>query len=284
MGKNNFAGIAKTFSEFDTSKIVILPIRYDKTSTWIKGADKGPFALLEASCALEWYDIETDTEVYKNGIYIHPPVETEVQVSEMVLNVEKVADKLLCEDKFIVGLGGEHSVSIGLVNSFKKKFKNISVLQLDAHADLRDEYENSKFNHACVGKRIMEKCPLVQVGLRSMDISERNVNDKMFFAHDIMAKNNDAWIKQVIDSLTDNVYVTIDLDVFDPSIIPATGTPEPGGLGWYQVTRLLKELAKSKKVLGFDVVELCPRETDKVTDFIAAKLVYKFLSYIWALK
>ena len=282
MGKNNFAGIDRSFSEFGTSKIAILPIPYDKTSTWIKGADKGPFALLEASQALEWYDIETNTEVYKKGIYLHPPIDADCKVTDMVLEVEKEVDSLLSKDKFVVGLGGEHSISIGIVKSFNKKFKNLSVLQLDAHADLRDEYENSKFNHACVGQRIKEVCPLVQVGLRSMDISELGKNDKMFFAQDIVTSGNNAWIKNVIDSLTDNVYVTIDLDVFDPSVIPSTGTPEPGGLSWYQITGLLKELVKNKKVLGFDVVELCPREADKVSDFTAAKLVYKFLSYVWA--
>ena len=155
----------------------------------------------------------------------------------------------------------------------------MTVLQLDAHADLRDEYDGSKFNHACVMARIKELCPAVQVGIRSMDISEKESidPDKTFFAKDIVDTAD--WIQNVISLLSDNVYVTIDLDVFDPSIVPSTGTPEPGGLGWYEVLSLLKNLSSAKNIVGFDVVELCPNENNKAPDFLAAKLIYKFLSY-----
>jgi agmatinase len=185
----------------------------------------------------------------------------------------------LDKGKFIIVIGGEHSVSIGSIQAHAEKYDDLTVLQLDAHTDLRDEYHDSKYNHACVMARVKEKCPIVQVGIRSMDASEKDSIDssRTFFAKDIY--NNTDWIKQVISKLTDNVYVTIDLDVFDPSIMPSTGTPEPGGLLWYDVLMLLKNISKKKNIVGFDVVELCPESHNRAPDFLAAKLIYKFLSY-----
>jgi agmatinase len=178
-----------------------------------------------------------------------------------------------------VVIGGEHSVSIGSIKTYAEHFANLTVLQLDAHADLREKYNGSKYNHACVMARAKELCPIVQVGIRSMDYSEKESIDpsRTFFAKDIY--NNTDWIKKVISKLSDKVYITIDVDVFDPSIMPSTGTPEPGGLLWYDVIGFLKSVFEKKDVVGFDVAELCPDTKNKAPDFLAAKLIYKLLSY-----
>ena len=273
----------EVYQTWDNSDIAILPVPYDKTSTWIKGADKGPLAILEASEQIEMYDIETHQEVYKKGIHTCESLDVDLKPEDMVEKVKDKTEKLLDSEKFVVLIGGEHSVSLGAVMAHNAKFENISVLQLDAHADLREEYEGSPYNHACVMARIKEICPIVQVGVRSLSVEEKEkvVPEKMFFARDIKASPG-TWQKDVVNQLSENVYVSIDVDVFDPSIIPSTGTPQPGGLDWYEVTSLLKEVAKNKKVVGFDVVELCPDEKNKAPDITAAKLVYKFLSYIFS--
>ena len=275
----NFGLLPEQYSSYDNASIVILPLPYDQTSTWIKGADKGPEAVIQASANMELYDIETDSQVYLKGIFTDSPLQTALPPEGMANLVQERVTQLLKDDKFPVIVGGEHSVSIGAVKACAQKTKDMSVLQLDAHADLRDEYDDSKFNHACVMARVKEFCPAVQVGIRSMDASEKQSIDteKTFFAKDILY--NTDWIDKVISLLSNNVYVTIDLDVFDPSIMPSTGTPEPGGLGWYDVLALLKELGSDKNIVGFDVVELCPNENNKAPDFLAAKLIYKFLSY-----
>ena len=183
-----------------------------------------------------------------------------------------------------MSLGGEHSISIGVIKSYARHYKGLSVLHLDAHVDSRESYEGSRYNHACVIARVRECIRnIVSVGIRSMDVSERSNVDrkKMFFAHEI--HDSDKWISKAVGQLTDTVYITIDLDVFDPGIVPSTGTPEPGGLGWYQVMELLYAVSKSKRIVGFDVVELCP-STSKAPDFLAAKLIYTLLSYIDANK
>jgi len=268
---NNFA--------YKDSKIVILPVPYDKTSTWLKGADKGPNAIMEASANLEMYDIETDSEVYKKGIFTENPVKEDSSPKDMIDAVSKKVTEHIKKGKFVVTVGGEHSVSIGAVKSHVDNYPKVCVLQLDAHTDLRDEYRNSKLNHACVMARIKEMCPIVQVGIRNMALSEKKKIDKstVFFAEDIYSKKD--WVKKVVNKLDGNVYITIDLDVFDHSIMPSTGTPEPGGLSWYDAIGLLKQVIKEKNVIGFDVVELCPNEHNKAPDFLAAKLIYKLLSY-----
>jgi len=277
--KTNFGDLPKANSTLKTSKVVILPVPYDGTSTWGKGADIGPEAILEASANMELYDIETASEVYKKNIFTAKPVIEKGAPEKMVEKVELAASEFLKQEKFIVTLGGEHSVTAGVVSAYAKKFKNLSVLQLDAHSDLRSEYHGSKYNHACVMSRVRELCPIVQVGIRSMDIIEKPFIDKtrVFFAEDIYNKND--WMDKAISKLTDQVYITIDLDAFDPSILPSTGTPEPGGLGWYQVLEFLKKVIKNKNVVGFDIVELAPNKNERSSDFLAAKLVYKLLSY-----
>jgi agmatinase len=275
----NFGYLPEEYSDPDTAGIVIIPVAYDGTSTWMKGADKGPASIIEASANMELYDIETDSEVYKKGIFTENAIGGEISTAEMMEAVEEAVRDYLARDRFTVVIGGEHSVSIGAVKAHTERFANLSVLQLDAHADLREQYNGSKYNHACVMARIREMCPFVQVGIRSMDSSEKERMDasRMFFAENLQTKPD--WIEKVISALSDNVYVTVDLDVFDPAIMPSTGTPEPGGLFWYDVLKLLKALSDKKRVVGFDVVELCPDDRNKAPDFLAAKLIYKLLSY-----
>jgi agmatinase len=280
MAKTMFlSDIPEQYRDPAKARVVLVPVPYDGTSTWVKGADKGPSAIIEASATIENYDIESDSEPFEVGIFTDKPVNEKTTPQKMVGAVEKRIAAHLTKGKFPIVLGGEHSVSIGAIKAVAKKYKKLTVLQLDAHGDLRDQYHGSKYNHACVMARARELCPVVQLGIRSMDASEKPNVDKrrIFFAEDIHSKRN--WIGRVVSLLKGDVYVTIDLDVFDPSIMPSTGTPEPGGLGWYEVLELLKKVFHNNNVVGFDVVELCPNKTNKAPDFLAAKLIYKLISY-----
>jgi agmatinase len=279
----NFADLPEPYGRFDQSAIALLPVPYDGTSTWIKGADMGPCALMCASPTLELYDIETGTEVYRRGIYTDAAIVEKSSPEAMVDKVHRRAGELLDHGKFVVTVGGEHSVSIGAVRAFADRHPDLTVLQLDAHSDLREEFRGSRYNHACVMKRVLERCPIVQVGIRSMIAAEipSMVPGSVFFAERIHGQPADQWMPQVISRLGSKVYITIDLDVFDPAFIPSTGTPEPGGMGWYTVLELLRRVTEARTVVGFDVVELCPNEENKGPDFAAAKLVYKLLSYVF---
>lgn len=275
---NNFGGLPDKFSNYKKSKIVILPVPFDKTTTWLKGSDKGPKAIIEASKNMELYDIETDSEAYKKGIF----TERAIIAKDSNNMVKKTYDKvkaLLQDKKFVVTLGGEHSISTGPIKAHSEAFDNMSILHLDAHSDRREIYEGNKYNHACIIARAEEVTnKIISVGIRSMDSSELKKidEDKIFYASDIFKSKN--WIKKAVSKLSKNVYVTIDLDVFDSSIMPSTGTPEPGGLDWYQVIDLLEMVSNNRNIIGADVVELCPSE-NKAPDFLAAKLIYKLLSY-----
>jgi agmatinase len=262
--------------------IVVIPVPFDLTSTWGKGADRGPRALLEASEHLEGLNLETMTEVYRHGIYTDCPVLDWDSPATLVRAVEQRVNLWLNQGKFCVVVGGEHTVTVGAVQAHVDSQRDISVLQLDAHSDLRDTYQGSPFNHACVMARVRECCPAVQVGIRSMDRSELDCIDRadLFLAHELDMRS-DEWIERIVQRLGERVYVTIDLDVLDPGIMPSTGTPEPGGLQWYELLRLLRRVTETRCVVGFDVVELCPQTTNKAPDFLAAKLVYTFLSYVF---
>ncbi len=275
----HFGDLPEEYSALENARVVVIPVPFDRTSTWLKGAEKGPAAIIEASAHMELYDIETDSEVYKKGIFTAEPVDGQELPKDMVEMVAEQVRQYLQDNKFVVVLGGEHSVSIGSARAHVANNADITVLQLDAHSDLRDEYEGSKYNHACAMARISELCPIVQVGIRSMDSSEKEALDKsrVIFAREISTNKN--WIEKVLSKLSQNVYVTIDLDVFDPSIMPSTGTPEPGGLLWYDVLGLMRTVFENRNVVGFDIVELCPDERNKAPDFLAAKLIYKLLSY-----
>ncbi|MCL1942428.1 MAG: agmatinase [Candidatus Azobacteroides sp.] len=275
----NFAGLMPAFSDYNQSKIVILPVPYDTTSTWVKGADKGPDALLEASVALEWYDIETKTQVYLHGINTAPPVTGKTKPELLCDEVESRLLKIISDKKFPVIIGGNHTVSIGAFRVMAKAYQDLTILQLDAHSDLRKTYEGSALNHACVMHRAKELCPITQVGIRSMCDEETYYYDqnRIFFAHEML--EDKTWQRKALKTLNKNVYITIDLDVFDPGIMPSTGTPEPGGLGYYEALYFLRAVIESRNVVGFDVVELCPNENNKAPDFLAARFIYQLLTY-----
>lgn len=279
MEKRNYAGIPDQYSKLEKAKIVLIPVPYDGTSTWQKGSDKGPEAFLEASENMELYDIETDSEVYKEGVFLTDPIIENSSPEAMVDAVHNITKKYINKNKFVTLFGGEHSISIGSIRAFNECFNNLTVLHIDAHADLRKEYEGSSCNHACAVYEANQNTNLVQVGIRSMDVSEKSTmnTDKVFFAHDMVA--NEYWMDEVIEQLTNNVFITFDLDALDPSIMPSTGTPEPGGLFYYETLEFLKKVFSEKNVVGFDIVELCPNKNEKSSDFLVAKLYYKMLSY-----
>lgn len=275
----NYAGIPDEFAQLETSKVILIPVPYDGTSTWGKGADKGPKAFLEASENMELYDIETGSEVYEQGIHLTEPIMENSTPEAMVNKVHRVTKDFIKRNKFVTLFGGEHSVSIGSIRAFNECFDNLTVLHIDAHADLRESYDGTKYNHACAMHEASQTTNLIQVGIRSMDAIEKTFmdEDKTFFAHDMIS--DEYWIDKVVEACTDTIFITFDLDALDPSIMPSTGTPEPGGLFWYETLELLKQVFEEKNVVGFDIVELCPKETDKSSDFLAAKLYYKMLSY-----
>ena len=283
--QKQFGDFEPQYTNPDTAIIAILPVPYDECSTWVKGADKGPQAILDASYNLEFYDIETDSEAFRKGIFAQPVVEGFDKPEQLAKAICQRTTAMLDKDKFPVILGGEHSVSIGAFEAMASRHSNLTVLQLDAHADLKDSYESSTHSHACVMARAKEYAPVVQVGIRSMDISEKKNMDpeRVFLARDICYHQGGEWIERVVSLLTENVYLTIDLDVFDPSVIPATGTPEPGGLGWYDVIALIRAVCSQRNLVGFDIVELCPREHLWASNFLAAKLLYKTLIYKFCL-
>jgi len=274
-----YAGLLDPYGSAAFAKIVILPVAFDKTSTYQKGSDKGPEALIEASRNMELYDIETNSEVYLKGIYTDSAIYAETSQEMLDLTYER-AKKWLLENKFVVTLGGEHSISYATIRAHAEYYGKLTVLQLDAHADLQPAYENNPWSHASVMARVKEIPQLskvVSVGIRSMSCAELPFVDYscMFFGHELEAD----WIERVIPKLDDPVYITFDLDVFDSALMPSTGTPEPGGLNWKQATNLLKKVMQTRNVVGFDIVELCPNRSNWAPDYLAAKLVYKLLSY-----
>ena len=278
--KRTYAGIPTENATLENSKVILVTVPYDGTSTWGKGADKGPELFLDASENMELYDIETDTEPYLNGVFLAGEVSENSSPEAMTQAVyEKTQELLKHEDKLFTLFGGEHSVSIGSIRAVGEKYEKLTVLQLDAHTDLRPEYHGSTSNHACAVFEANQKHKLVQVGIRSMDVEEKQYLPKgrVFFAHEI-AKNKE-WIEDVLDKVSGNVYITIDLDAFDPAIAPSTGTPEPGGLQWYPTLKLLRKVFKKCNVVAFDIVELMDSPQAKPTAFLAAKLYYKMLAY-----
>ena len=277
----NFGGNEVVY-DYAGSEIIILPVPYDETSTWMKGSDMGPEAILEASVNLEFYDVETSSEAHLKGIHTVDPILAKGSPEKLVNEVYNRTLKLLSEDKFPVIIGGNHTVPIGAFRAFSERFENLSILQLDAHGDLRQTYEGSEFNHACAMARAREYAPIVQVGLRSMSAEELPyaAKDRIFYAHELYYDKK--LYRKAIDKLTANVYITIDLDVFDPSLMPSTGTPEPGGPDYFELMHFLRDVIRERNVVGFDVVELCPSQLNKAPDFIAAKIIYQLLSYRFA--
>ena len=275
-----YAGIPEENATLENSKVMLVTVPYDGTSTWGKGADKGPELFLDASENMEFYDIETATEPYLEGVYLAGEVTEDSSPEAMTEAVyQKTKEMLQHEDKLFTLFGGEHSVSIGSIRAVGEKYENLTVLQLDAHTDLRPEFHGSTSNHACAVFEANQKHNLVQVGIRSCDVEEMQYVPKgqCFWAHEIAENPN--WIEDVLSKISGNVYITIDLDAFDPSIAPSTGTPEPGGLAWYPTLKLLKKVFEKCNVVAFDIVELMDSANPKPTAFLAAKLYYKMLAY-----
>jgi len=275
-----FAGLTPPYSNLQQAKIVILPVPYDSTSEWQGGSRHGPQAIIDASQYLELYDLELDCEIYKVGICTLPEIEPVLSSpQDMIDRVYQVIKGLIQNEKFVVLLGGEHSLSLGAVRAFKEAFPGLSVLQLDAHADLRDEYLGTKYSQACVMRRIFELCPISQVGVRSLSWEEKQflTQNKLTPIYMSDLASNTASIDQIIDSLSEDVYVTIDVDVLDPSIMPAVGTPEPDGMSWRQILDIIESIALRKHVVGFDLMEFCPGEGPGSCAFLLAKLAYKLI-------
>jgi len=277
----NFGGHEVVYNYSD-SQIIILPVPYDATSTWMKGADKGPDAILEASVNLEFYDIETSSEAHLMGIHTVSPVLENDSPDKLVDSVCNRVSSLLSDKKFPVIIGGNHTVSIGAFKAISEKYRKLSILQLDAHADLRQSYEGSAFNHACAMARAREYAPVVQVGIRSMSTEElpHAEKDRIFFSHELYYDKS--LYNKALEKLSEDVYITIDMDVFDPSLIPSTGTPEPGGPPYFELMHFLRDVIRARNVVGFDLVELCPSVSNRAPDFIAAKIIYQLLSYRFA--
>ena len=267
-----------------TAAAAIIPVPYDLTSTWRKGADRGPSALLDASGTIELYDIETDSEPWRRGIVTLPPILHDGGPEELAERVSAATAEVLARGAVPVVIGGEHSVTIGAVEAAADAFPGIGVLQIDAPGDTRETYEGSTHNHACVMARARERCSIVQVGIRAVDASELPGldPDRVFWAHEIAGRADSGWMDRVVELLPETVYLTIDLDAFDPSLLPATGTPEPGGLGWYEVNELVRRVARERQIVGFDVVELLPMPGEHASDFIAAKLVHRVLAEVFS--
>jgi len=275
----------KTFgmqAEFEKAEAVVLPVPYDATASYLKGTRLGPAAIIDASSQLEEYDIELGMNICEKV-----PVCTlgELNVEgkkpeEMVKLVSEAVKAIVKQGKKPVVLGGEHSLTAGAVEALR----DVSVLQIDAHTDLRDSYEGSRYSHACTMRRVREISDnVVQVGIRSMCdeeadyIRKEGLEKSIFYAKDFDKDK----IKEIVSQLKKDVYVTVDVDGFDPSVMPGTGTPEPGGLSWYDVVSLMEALGKEKKVVGFDIVEVIPVPPLHITEFTAAKLAYKMIGYFW---
>ena len=278
----NFGGIYPACSLRD-AKFVVIPVPYDLTSTYQPGSRRGPAAIVEASTNMELYDEELKKETYLAGIHTTLPVSIDARGPKNMVNiVRKKISRIVALNKIPVMLGGEHSITLGAVQAMIEKYPKLTVLQFDAHADLRDTYQGSPYSHACVARRISEICPLTQVGIRSMSKEEGDFlpksKVKSYLADFVLENKN--WAETVCKNLKGDVFITMDLDVFDPSIMPATGTPEPGGLYWKDILHLLKLVSTSCNICGFDVVELAPLPGVVAPDFMAAKLIYRTMGYI----
>lgn len=294
----NFGGLPHDVMGKKAPRFSVLPVPYDLTASYISGMRNGPRAIIEASTHMELYDEELGCEPYETGIETLPSLEaTALGPKEMIKKVRDAARGIISSKMTPVMLGGEHSVTLGLVQALLEKHPRMSVLQLDAHADMRDSYQDTPYNHACVARRISELCPITQVGIRSLSIEEAEFLEaeksyggkaktriSTFYAREVIKGLNtgggEKFLAKVLRGLTGEVLITVDLDVFDPSIMPATGTPEPGGLGWYDALAVLRNVISRKKIVGFDVVELCPLPGNIAPDFLTAKLIYKMMGYI----
>lgn len=279
----NFGGIEEKYEALESASFVVVPVPYDLTTTYQGGTRKGPAAILEASCNMELYDEEIKAEIYRVGIHTMEPLEAVASGPEgMLERIEEAVSGVFELGKIPVMLGGEHSITLGAVRAARKRYPKLSVLHLDAHADMRMSYQGTPYSHACIGRRMIELCPVVQAGIRSMSVEEADFLRKrrlpVYSATTI--RRDRAWVGKLIQRLSKDVYITVDLDAFDPAVMPATGTPEPGGMLWHDVLDLLREVFRKKNVIGFDLVELAPIPGMVAPDFLAARLAYRMMGYV----
>ncbi len=281
-----FGGTTPTTTDFNRARVVILPIPLDRTTSYVPGTRNGPHEILVASSHMELWDEETGTDVHSIGIFTLPEMEFPFgTMDEVMREIRRVASEIVSRDKFLVSLGGEHAITGPLVAAVAAKHPGLSVLQIDAHADLRESFMGTPHNHACAMRRVLEYARTTQVAIRSLSPEEAaaapTLATEIFY--DFNMRQHDDWMDRVVDSLSETVYITIDVDGFDPAIMPATGTPEPGGLGWYEALGLLRRVIERRKVVGCDIVELSPMPGNVAPNFMCAKLIYKILSYRFGL-
>ena len=282
MAVGAYGGTTPTMVDFDEARVVILPIPFDRTTSYVPGTRTGPHEILVASSHMELWDEETQTDVHSIGIFTLPEIEFPMAtMEEVVAEIRRVAGELVSRGKFPIFLGGEHSITPPLVAAVAEKHRNLSVLQIDAHADLRRDYMGTPHSHACAMRRTLDFAKTTQVGIRSLSTEEAadipSLNTTIFY--DWNMRQDPHWMDRVVDSLSENVYITIDVDGFDPAIMPATGTPEPGGLSWYEGLTLLRKVFEKRNVVAWDIVELSPMGGNVAPNFLCAKLIYKMLAY-----
>ena len=274
----NFASLEEEYCSLERSRVVVLPVPYDSTVTARAGARDGPGAIIDASADMELYDVGTGMEPFRHGIHTLPELAPHTGSPEaMIERIEAVAGELIDAGKFVVTLGGEHTVAVGPVRAHAKRTPGVSVLAFDAHSDLRDEYLDSQYNHACTLRRALDVAPVTQVGLRSASAEDAALIRDGRLSFFSPAAFRDAGVAAVVEKLSDDVYITIDLDAFDPSEMSAVGTPEPGGLHWDEVSELLAAVARAKRIVGFDVTELSPSLGPRSCAQLAAKLTYRLI-------
>jgi len=278
-----FYGLTPAESAYASSRVVILPVPYGGTVTYGAGTERGPEAIRAASQQVELFDEETRREAYRAGIHSAPPVPcARARPETVVARVAERVERYLADGKFVVTLGGEHSISAGATGPYARRFPGLTIVHFDAHSDLRESYQGTGNNHACAGARMREHARLLQIGIRSQCLEEREIIERgevdTLFAYQMHGTD---WAPGVLARLEPGtpVYVTIDLDYFDPSIMPATGTPEPGGGEWYPTLRFLRMLSEKTRIVGFDLMELAPIRGLHAPDFLAARLAYKLLGY-----
>jgi len=279
----NFLGLEPPLSDFANARVLVWPVPFEKTVSYGSGTSEGPAAIIEASRYIELYDEDFGGETAQIGIHTLPAINTDYEPDEMMPLLEQRAAELIATNKFLCMLGGEHSISAPVVRAMFKNYPKMSVMQIDAHADLRNSYEGTPLSHASTMRRIVEICPAVQVGIRSISTEEiiavPTLNTQIFYAKDITGRSE--WVEHAVNSLTQDVYLTIDIDGLDPSLVPSTGTPEPGGLQWYEVLNLIRYLARSRNIVGMDLVELCRPKGNNAASILAVKLIYKTLGSVF---
>lgn len=280
-----FGGALPTRRSFDEASVVILPVPVDRTTSYVGGTRNGPHEILQASSHMELWDEEMRADVHGVGIFTLPEMELPFGEMEPLLEeIERVAYEVIGRDKFLLSIGGEHSITPPLVSAAARKYPGLSVLQIDAHADMRDSYMGTPHSHACAMRRSLRHASITQVGIRSLSSEEAEVLPKLkttvFF--DVSMRRDPKWMEAVVDSLAPDVYLTIDVDGLDPAIMPATGTPEPGGLSWPEITALLRLVAERRRIVAADLVELSPIPGMVAPTFLCARLIYKLLTYRFA--